>query len=194
MAERRSRRCLLGLFQRSRHVDPLSGSDPVTRADAVRELVDALDLSATIEPEALAAKLSQLRGRPIKVMPYPEAVVAEFRHADDALPYGVWINSSVADYVFYRTDTTPSHQRHIILHELGHISCRHVGDQIGHLPVGDSQLEQADVISAVKRAGGFAEDQELAAESFAYLVERKTRPNLSATGETPAARYRVLED
>lgn len=194
MAERRTRRCLLRLFQRPRYVDPLGGSAPVTQVDAVRELVDALDLSATIEPEALAAKLSQLRGRPIKVMPYPDAVVAEFRQVDDSLPYGVWINSQVADYVFYRTDTTPSHQRHIILHELGHISCRHVGDQIRHPAVGGSELGQADVVSAVKRAGGFAEDQEQAAESFAYLVERQTRPNLSATGETPAARYRVLED
>ncbi|WP_328604797.1 hypothetical protein OG943_32845 [Amycolatopsis sp. NBC_00345] len=166
----------------------------MTRLDHVRELVDALELPATIAPEALAAKLAQSRGRPIKVLPYPEVIVAGFRHADEPLPYGVWIDDPAADYVFYRTDTTPSHQRHIILHELGHISCRHVGNQVARDPVDEDEPDQAAVIGAVKRAGGFAEDQEQAAESFAYLIERQTRPNLSATGETPADRYRLLED
>jgi hypothetical protein len=194
MTERAGWRCLLQQFRRARHTDHALGTHPVTRIDHVRELVDALDLPATIAPDALAAKLSQSRGRPIKVLPYPEMIVAGFRHADEPLPYGVWIDDPAADYVFYRTDTTPSHQRHIILHELGHISCRHVGNQVTRGPIDEDEPDQAAVIGAVKRAGGFAEDQEQAAESFAYLIERQTRPNLSATGETPADRYRLLED
>ncbi|MDT8910918.1 hypothetical protein [Amycolatopsis sp. PS_44_ISF1] len=172
----------------------MNDREPVTDVDAVRDLVERLDLPATVEIDELAEKLSRIRGKPINVMPYPETIVAEFRQADDALPYGVWLNTWVAEYIFYRTDTTPSHQRHIILHELGHISCRHLGDSIAQSLGDDGDLGPAEMVSVVKRAGGFAADQERAAESFAYLVERQTRPNLSATGETPAARYRLLED
>ena len=70
--------------------------------------------------------------------------------------------------------------------------CRHIGGE----PTTDTSgsPDHAAIATAVKRAGGFAQEQELAAETFAYLVEQRTRPNLSATGENPVDRYRLLED
>ena len=194
MAKRVRRRCLLHLFRRKPPEDPSSGTYPVTRPDEVRKLVGAMDLPAAMALENLAEKLATLRGRPIKILPYPDHIVAEFRNSDEPLPYGVWIAEERADYVFYRTDTTPSHQRHIILHELGHISCRHVGEPVPPDLAAEKRPASHAVVGVLKRASGYGEHQEQAAETFAYLVERQTRPNLSATGETPIARYRLLED
>ncbi|MYW96027.1 hypothetical protein G3I59_36840 [Amycolatopsis rubida] len=194
MTKRVKRRCLLHLFRRKPPENPTSGTHPVTQPDEVRKLVGAMDLPAALALQHLTTKLAELRGRPIKILPYPAFIVAEFLNGDEPLPYGVWIADERADYVFYRTDTTPSHQQHIILHELGHISCRHVGEQI---PPGlaDGERSASDAaVGVLKRASGFGEDQEQAAETFAYLVERQTRPNLSATGDTAVARYRLLED
>lgn len=187
------RRGLARLFSRQQAPAHLPGTHPVTRVDDIRRLVDDFELPATTEPQDLAAQLAEQRGRPIEILPYPADVVARFRRLDEPLPYGVWISGGAADYVFYRADATPSHQRHIILHELGHISCRHVGEDVPPDRHDDAQ-DRLAIVGAVKRAGGFAKDQEQAAESFAYLVERRTRPHLSATGDTPTARYRLLED
>ncbi|WP_206793962.1 hypothetical protein [Amycolatopsis sp. MtRt-6] len=194
MTERARRRCLLQRIRKFRRVTHVHGTEPITDVDDVKTLVDELDLAATAAPETLAVRLSELRGHPIKILPYPEPIIAESRRTEEPLPYGVWIADPSADYVFYRPETTPSHRRHIILHELGHIWCRHAGEQIEPIKTRNGGPDHASVARAVQRAGGFAEDQEQAAEAFAYLIERRTRPNLSATGDTPAARYRLLED
>jgi len=170
----------------------VTGNAPVTQLDDVRALVSALDLPATATPDELAARLSAARRRPIQIQPYPPNIVAEARRTGEPLPYGVWVSGAGTDFIFFREDTTHSHRRHIVLHEVGHIVCRHVGDDVGEADSGEP--DHAMITRAVKRAGGFAADQEQAAETFAYLIERHTRPNLSATGETPAARYRLLED
>ncbi|WP_410673785.1 hypothetical protein [Amycolatopsis sp. cmx-4-68] len=196
MSEHRNRRCLLRWLRSARRRSGLiTAATPVTRLADVERLVSELDLTATTTHAELAAQLSTLRGRPIRIQPYPAAFVAEARRIDEPLPYGVWVPKPAADYVFFRAETTLTHQRHIILHELGHICCRHVGEDAAEAGRAESgEPDHASITSAVKRAGGFAEDQEQAAETFAYLVERQTRPNLSAAGETPAARYRLLED
>lgn len=38
---------------------------------------------------------------------------------------GVWLATTEADYVFYESQTPPIHQRHILLHELGHLWLGH---------------------------------------------------------------------
>ncbi|MEV6907600.1 hypothetical protein [Amycolatopsis sp. NPDC051071] len=172
----------------------MTGSAPVTNIDDVRALVCALDLPATITPEDLAVRLSTMRRRPVLIQPYPENIVAESRRSGEPLPYGVWVAGAASDYIFFREDTTHSHRRHILLHEVGHIFCRHVGDEASADGGPEDVPDLQTVRRAVKRDGEFAEAQELAAETFAYLIERQTRPTLSATGETPAARYRLLED
>ncbi|GAA4527534.1 hypothetical protein [Amycolatopsis samaneae] len=193
MAERTMLRRLLDRFRRPRRV-LITSQERITRTEDVKRLVSELDLSATVTYTELAARLSRLRGRPIVIKPYPESLVAESRRIDEPLPHGVWTPRASADYVFYRQDTTPSHQRRIILHELGHICCRHVDEQAEPAGIDDGPPCPAEIARAVQRAGCFAADQEQAAETFAYLIERRTRPNLSATGDTQADRYRLLED
>lgn len=41
--------------------------------------------------------------------------------------FGAWIAEPSVDVVFYEERAAPLHQRHIILHELGHLLCDHDG-------------------------------------------------------------------
>ncbi|MER7406717.1 hypothetical protein ABT373_30670 [Streptomyces sp. NPDC000070] len=41
------------------------------------------------------------------------------------MPSGMWVATAQADYVLYEEQTSPMHQRHIILHEIGHMVCGH---------------------------------------------------------------------
>jgi hypothetical protein len=146
-------RGLLNWIRRRRH-SVVTGTAPVTSLSDVRQLVCELDLPATITPDDLAARLSTVRRRPIKIQPYPDKVVAESRRLDEPLPYGVWVPAPTVDYVFFRQNTTHTHRQHIVLHELGHIVCRHVGEQAGTGGAPDHQM----IRRAVKRTSDFAEN------------------------------------
>lgn len=76
-------------------------------------------------------------------------------------------------YVFYRQDTSPAHQRHSILHELGHICARHV---IASSAVVDSENLSAEVVREATHRSLYEDDQERAAEAFAYALEDRMGP------------------
>lgn len=40
-------------------------------------------------------------------------------------PLGLWVDTPRADLILYQERTTPLHQSHIILHEVGHILANH---------------------------------------------------------------------
>jgi hypothetical protein len=81
-----------------------------------RKLLKQLDIGPPLDVEVLCARLGDQRGKPIRLMPYPLEVPG---------PFGCWIATSSADYIFYQAETTKSHQDHIILHELGHMLADH---------------------------------------------------------------------
>lgn len=82
----------------------------------VRSTLHALDVHPPLRVEALCRALGEYRGRHIELRPYPLGV---------SEPYGVWIETSVADVILYQRETTALHQDHIIVHELGHILADH---------------------------------------------------------------------
>ena len=84
-----------------------------------RRLLRELDVQPPLDIHDFCERLAQLRGRPIKLVPYPI-------WADG--PFGVWLKATRTDYIVYQRDTTESHQRHIILHEVGHILADHPSD------------------------------------------------------------------
>lgn len=81
-----------------------------------RKLLKDLDIGPPLDVEQLCARLGEQRGKPIRLMPYPLEVPG---------PFGCWIATSAADYIFYQAETTKPHQDHIILHELGHMLADH---------------------------------------------------------------------
>nr|WP_137814862.1 hypothetical protein [Gandjariella thermophila] len=68
----------------------------------------------------VCARLSERRGKPIRLLAYPLEVPG---------PFGLWLNTPSADYVLYQAETTRLHQEHIIAHELGHLLADHPSDE-----------------------------------------------------------------
>src|SRR5207248_11154088 len=81
-----------------------------------RKLLNQLDIGPPLDVELLCERLGGRRGKPIRLMAYPLEVPG---------PFGCWIATASADYIFYQAETTKSHHDHIILHELGHMLADH---------------------------------------------------------------------
>lgn len=68
---------------------------------------------------ALCGALAELRGRELRLQPLPPEV-------ELASPCGVLVALKDVDLVYYEPSTSPLHQEHIVLHELGHMIFEHV--------------------------------------------------------------------
>jgi hypothetical protein len=83
---------------------------------------------------------------------------------------GVWISTQRRDYVFYEACTTPAHQRHIVLHEAGHLIFDHQGTPDLD---GVKQFHHLDPIITTGTAAArldFDDYEERQAEMFAYAA------------------------
>ena len=151
--------------------------------DSVRErcerAVSRLELHSPFDVSDLIDQLAASRGRPIELHRWPEAMRA---------PCGVWFATSSADHIFYDGWTTPIHQQHIILHELGHLLLEH------DLPPPHDAwvrrlLPNLDPSMVLKMLGrsSYADEDEIAAELFASIViEQVSRlDRAAATGVGP---------
>lgn len=81
-------------------------------------LVANLYLPEPFELEVLRENLAEQQGRPLTFHPLP-------RPTAPGLPSGMWLATNHADHIFYDSQTSPLHQRHIIFHEIGHILLNH---------------------------------------------------------------------
>jgi len=87
-----------------------------------RQLADGVKLPEPFDAEAFVASLAARRGRPIDLMPVS---------ASTGGPCGLLMSTERADYILFPTNTTALHRRHILLHEVGHLLCGHVGSDAG---------------------------------------------------------------
>lgn len=86
-----------------------------------RALLRELDVRAPLDVRGeLCPRLSEHRGKPLELLPYPIPVPG---------PFGCWISTARGDYILYQQETTRAHQDHIILHEVGHIIGGHHSDE-----------------------------------------------------------------
>jgi len=81
-----------------------------------RALVDALDIPEPFDMDDFCHALGESRRRPLR------RVAAELPTGS---PSGMWVATPDVDYVFFERRTTALHQRHIVLHELGHLISNH---------------------------------------------------------------------
>lgn len=91
---------------------------------STRSLLRELDIRPPLSVSALCERLSLHRERPIRLRSFSFEVPG---------PFGMWIATAGTDFVFYQRETTPSHQNHIILHEVGHLLAGHEGNVAGDL-------------------------------------------------------------
>ena len=103
-------------------------------------------------------------------------------------PYGAWLATSRADYIFYQEPATRPHQVHIILHEIGHMITAHRSDEQD-----DDMLHMLypavapDAIRRALRRTSYDTTQEHEAETAATIILQRASvldavvPRLSAS-------------
>ncbi|MFT7870559.1 MULTISPECIES: hypothetical protein [Amycolatopsis] len=128
------------------------------------------------DAEGFVAGLAAERGRPIELMPVS---------APEGAPCGLLMSTERADYILYPTNTTALHRRHILLHEVGHLLCGHVGADVGADGVAIDAAAGRQLMphlspELVKRVLGrttYSEVEEREAELVASLLaQRVVRP------------------
>ncbi len=137
-----------------------------------QRVVGQLVIPDSRDVRELCDRVGDQRGRSIALLPLPMS-------ASGAC--GLWMAGSRADYICYERDTTPVHQTHIVLHELGHILCEHPGAEnvesafSGIFP--DLSATTLKIMLARQHAG-FTTQHEAEAETVAYLISEifETRP------------------
>ncbi|WP_329182008.1 hypothetical protein OG754_39860 (plasmid) [Streptomyces decoyicus] len=86
------------------------------------------------------------------------------------MPTGIWLATEHEDFVLYDAQTSPLHQEHIILHEIGHLVCGHRsmgGEQ--HLYRRIDFADPASIRQVLPRAR-YSDEQEQEAEMIASLI------------------------
>jgi Zn-dependent peptidase ImmA (M78 family) len=144
-----------------------------------------LGIQPPLDVRQLCERLAELRGRPIRLL-------AQRIPANG--PFGVWLAGTDADVIVYQEQTTPAHQDHIILHELGHLLAEHPSDE------GDDELlrqlypdAEPDSIRHALRRPGYNDEHEREAENVATLILQwasvANRVPLRMGDDTPVGRY-----
>lgn len=100
-----------------------------------RRLLKELDIRPPLDVVELCRRVELRRGRPLRLVPYSIPVPG---------PFGMWVGASEADYIIFQKETSRAHQRHIVLHELGHILADHRGVDHDGAPGDDHDGDQDD--------------------------------------------------
>jgi hypothetical protein len=77
-----------------------------------------LDIPRPFDLTALIDRLSQERGRPITLQPWPGI-------SGPGAPSGIWLETETADHIFYEHNTSSLHREQIVLHECAHMLLGH---------------------------------------------------------------------
>lgn len=128
-----------------------------------KKLLRDLDIRPPLDVAVLAERLGAARERPIRLLPWPLPVPG---------PFGVWLQTASEDIVVYQSETTPGHQEHIVLHEIGHIVSNHHDEDADDdlWSALTPNLPAAFVRSALARRG-YDSDEELEAELVATVIK-----------------------
>jgi hypothetical protein len=164
-------------------------ADPVRRQRRLRAIADQYATIERFSVDALCQVISAQRGRPLHVHPL------DLPTSSGLNACGMWIATDVADHVFVEHRTSRFHQEHIILHEIGHMLCDHVTED---LPAGLTEaLRGGEVDSGLARQvlarTSYTTGQEKDAELVASLIlERVARRHARALGDADSRLGTIL--
>ncbi|MGP4002778.1 toxin [Streptomyces sp. 8N706] len=96
--------------------------------------------------------------------------------AGEGSPCGLWVATDDVDYILYQAHTTRLHQIHIILHELGHLMCRHEATPALHDEVAGLLMPtlSPELVRTVLGRTQYTNEEERAAELIASLIPLQT--------------------
>lgn len=135
----------------------------------------ALDLPEHWDPPEFIRAVEVYRGRPIIRLPLPPAVPVGL--------CGLWLARENDDVVFHRVTNDPLQERHIVLHEAGHMLLGHGPESVGGTSalataLTGVSLEGLDLSKVIAAKGGpnnYQKTDEHDAEMFATLVMTAAR-------------------
>lgn len=150
------------------------------------QMLRQIQVDAPLDIASLCRRLGDHRGRPIRLVPYnfPSTTV-----------FGLWVETTDADLIFFEGETVPEHQRHIILHEVGHMVLGHRSDtdddsiwreMVPNLP--------PDVVRKALRRASYEAAAEHDAEAFASLLSSWLSEYVAISPGNPRAARNALEE
>ncbi|MBO0805846.1 MAG: hypothetical protein J2P25_22585 [Nocardiopsaceae bacterium] len=149
-----------------------------------------IDLPEPFDVEALCAGIGRRRGRPVALLGAELPAGA---------PAGMWISTEERDYIVYERATSPLHSEHIILHELSHLLCGHVGAP----EISEEHASQLfprlnpDLVRRVLGRSGYTSEEEQEAEMLASMISQRAgrqRQRPGASDPVTAGLLRRLDD
>lgn len=148
--------------------------------EQLRPIAEGLQLQGVDIP-SFRERLEDFRQRPVYLFPFP------LRSALRSEVLGLWWDTDTADYIYYEQDTTPHHQRHIVLHEAAHMLRGHQGPTLPELLSRVAPHLDPKLIRSLLCRSVFNEWQEVEAEVLATLIEerieRSAPPRLPETSK-----------
>jgi hypothetical protein len=152
---------------------PTDGADPVRRQRRLRAVAARYATAGPFSVDALCRVISAQRGRPLHVHPLNVPPSAGLNAC------GMWIATDVADHVFVEHRTSRFHQEHIILHEIGHMLCDHVTEDLPSALTDALRAGEVDtglarqVLARTSYTTGQEQDAELVASLILERVARR---------------------
>ena len=126
-----------------------------------------LPLPEPFTVERFRQALEAHRGRPLTIGAMPGLELGE--------PSGVWIATEVGDFVFVDQTARPLHWEHIVLHELAHIICDHLG--AAAMSEGDAAALlpslSREMVARVLGRTRYTQDEEQEAELLATMIAQR---------------------
>ena len=128
-----------------------------------RRLLAELDLPRPFDIGELCRRLGAARGRPIVLLPM---------QLDADAPCGLLLGGARADYIVYEQSTTPLHQEHIVLHEVGHLMFRHTMAELPENGTMQRLFPDLDPVVVRRMLGRteYSTREEAEAETLATLI------------------------
>ena len=130
--------------------------------ETLRPLAEGLALRGA-DTDSFRGVLEDVRQRPVYLLPFdlgPEVL-------------GVWMETDTADYIFFEQNTTPYHQRHIVLHEASHMLRGHEGPALPDLVSSLTPHLDPRLVRSLLCHTLFNQDDEAEAEVLATLIEER---------------------
>lgn len=141
-------------------------------------MVEALSIPVPFEPTGFVAALARQRGRPVELVPM----------SGRATHCGALVATDQADYIFYSASTTRLHQDHILLHEVCHLLCGHIGDTaLDALPRLLLPNLSSDLVRRVLGRSDYTAAQEQEAELVASMIAQRARRRAGSTASPDVA-------
>jgi hypothetical protein len=130
-------------------------------------IVGEFELPVPFDLGLFVAGLERQRDRPSRVRP--------FRSGPGCCPYGLWIGTAEADYVYHEAGTAPFHATHIVLNEIAHmlLGHRHTAAWDEFIGLLAPDVDQA-LIQLILGRSAYGTTEEREAETLASLIMSST--------------------